>query len=235
MYKTPPPIEYFPLFTLDIQRKSAKAIELLQQLLSTVSIRRLKTEVLNLPPKVEEEQVGFFRQLTMLRLYCDHPNLVDESKWELQKTKTTWRESPKIVHLITDLKKNLKSSQGSKIPKAVVFSQWTTFLEMGRFPVFSVGQRERSLEKFRQDPNVQLLLETIGAGGVGIDLTSAQKVYLMVSQPDDVWENCLRTHRESKKLQDPCWNPSVESQATDRAYRLGQTCLNSHNSLLCGR
>ena len=148
----------------NIRRKSAKAIELLQQLLHTVSIRRLKTEVLKLPPKVEE-QVGvrlqkpwredylqryndfantfgvdrwsetwdgteFFQQLTMLRLYCDHPDLVDESKWELPKTKTTWRDSPKIVHLITDLEKHLKSSQGSKIPKAVVFSQWKTFLEM---------------------------------------------------------------------------------------------------------
>ena len=41
----------------NIRRKSAKAIELLQQLLRTVSIRRLKTEVLKLPPKVEE-QVG---------------------------------------------------------------------------------------------------------------------------------------------------------------------------------
>lgn len=62
----------------------------------------------------------------------------------------------------------------------------------------SLQQRERSLEKFRQDPNVQLLLATIGAGGVGIDLTSAQKVYLMVSPPDDVWENRPRTQGNQK-------------------------------------
>ncbi|KNZ59370.1 uncharacterized protein VP01_1748g8 [Puccinia sorghi] len=92
-------------------------------------------------------------------------------------------------------------------------------------PICSLNQRERSLEKFRQDPNEQLILAIIGAGGVGIDLTSATKVYLMVSQPDEIWENCLRTHMESKKLQDPCWNLSVESQAADRAYFLGQPCL----------
>jgi len=33
-----------------------------------------------------------------------------------------------------------------------------------------------------------------------------------------------RELRETKKIQEPSWNPSVESQATDRAYRLGQTC-----------
>lgn len=51
----------------------------------------------------------------------------------------------------------------------------------------SIQQRERSFENFRKDAGIQILLASIGAGGVGIDLTYAQKVYLMVSQSDEVW------------------------------------------------
>ncbi|OAV93663.1 hypothetical protein PTTG_27244 [Puccinia triticina 1-1 BBBD Race 1] len=232
-----------------IRRKSEKAIQLLQQLLATVSLRRLKTDVLQLPPKIEE-QVGlplqepwdkdyrrryhdfanpfgvdrgseswdsaeFFQQLTMLQLYCDHPGLVDASQYDLPKQETSWHDSPKIVHLIEDLKAHLKSEQGGRIAKAVVFSQWTNFLGMVGFALVKNGieyekldgtcslqQREKSLARMRQQPDVRVLLATIGAGGVGIDLTCTQKVYLM----------------------EPCWNPSVESQATDWAYRLGQVC-----------
>ena len=45
----------------------------------------------------------------------------------------------------------------------------------------SLQQREKALARIRQQSNVQVLLATIGAGGVGIDLTCTQKVYLMVS------------------------------------------------------
>ncbi|POV96444.1 hypothetical protein PSTT_15654, partial [Puccinia striiformis] len=148
----------------NIRRKSAKAIELLQQLLATVSLRRLKTEVLHLPPKVEQyvglpllepwqedyhhryhnfaakfgvdrgggswDSSEFFQELTMLRLYCDHPSLIDGTRYDLPKRETTWRDSPKIIHLISDLKEHLHSEQSGQIAKAVVFSQWTSFLEM---------------------------------------------------------------------------------------------------------
>ncbi|KAI9607461.1 hypothetical protein H4Q26_005983 [Puccinia striiformis f. sp. tritici PST-130] len=233
----------------NIRRKSAKAIELLQQLLATVSLRRLKTDVLQLPPKVEEyvglplpepwqedydnryhefaakfgvDQAGgswdsseFFQELTMLRLYCDHPSLIDARQYDLPKKETTWCDSLKIVHLMLDLKGHLYSEQTGQVPKAVVFSQWTSFLEivgnaLGAEDIAyeqldgsrSLQQREKTLDRIRHEPNVRVLLATIGAGGVGIDLTCTQKVYLM----------------------DPCWNPSVEDQATDRAYRLGQRC-----------
>ncbi|KAI9625299.1 hypothetical protein H4Q26_016321 [Puccinia striiformis f. sp. tritici PST-130] len=254
----------------NIRRKSAKAIELLQQLLATVSLRRLKTEVLHLPPKVEQyvglpllepwqedyhhryhnfaakfgvdrgggswDSSEFFQELTMLRLYCDHPSLIDGTRYDLPKRETTWRDSPKIIHLISDLKEHLHSEQSGQIAKAVVFSQWTSFLEIvgvallaERIPFEqldgsrSLQQREKSLEQIRHEPNVRVLLATIGAGGVGIDLTCTQKVYLMVSpvhKGNVIWTIILTPTR----LKDPCWNPSVEDQATDRAYRLGQHC-----------
>ncbi|KAI9601632.1 hypothetical protein H4Q26_001464 [Puccinia striiformis f. sp. tritici PST-130] len=232
----------------NIQRKAPITIELLQQLLGTFSLRRLKTDVLQLPPKVKE-QVGlqlpapwredyckqyhdftekfgverssgswdsaeFFQQLTMLRLYCDHPGLLDPCEYDLPKQDTTWRDSPKIMHLMTDLMGHLHSEEGGPLSKAVVFSQWTSFLKIVGAALAEAGipfvqldgscslqQRENALTQMRQEPNVRVLLATVGAGGVEIDLTCAQKVYLM-----------------------PCWNPTLENQATDRAYRLGQSC-----------
>ena len=58
------------------------------------------------------DSAEFFQQLTMLRLYCDHPGLVDASQYDLPKQETSWHDSPKIVHLIEDLKAHLKSEQG---------------------------------------------------------------------------------------------------------------------------
>ena len=148
----------------NIRRKSPKAIELLQQLVATVSLRRLKSDVLVLPPKIEEpigielvepwrddyltkyeafadlfgvdraggswDSAEFFQQLTMLRLYCNHPGLVDASQFNLPKDSTTWKDSPKVVHLVTNLKKHLETEQDGQQAKAVVFSQWTLFLQM---------------------------------------------------------------------------------------------------------
>ncbi|OAV84922.1 hypothetical protein PTTG_30946, partial [Puccinia triticina 1-1 BBBD Race 1] len=75
------------------------------------------------------DSAEFFQQLTMLRLYCDHPRLAGGSHYDLPRQETTWHDSPKIAHLVEDLKTHLTSEQGGNIPKAVVFSQWTSFLE----------------------------------------------------------------------------------------------------------
>ncbi|KNZ50538.1 uncharacterized protein VP01_4363g2 [Puccinia sorghi] len=213
----------------NIRQKSPKAIDLLQQLLATVSLRSLK---IDLPPKLEEnkqyidlanmygvnresdswDSADFFQRLTMLRLYCNHPELTHESQYNLPQEGITWRDSPKVVRLVEDLKKHSSAEQDRQRAKAVVFSQWTMFLKMILYEQLdgsrSLDQREKSLAIMRHNPNTQVLLATIGAGGTGIDLTFAQHVYLMVSASDG----------------EPCWNPSVESQATDQAYRLGQRC-----------
>ncbi|KAI9610801.1 hypothetical protein KEM48_004720 [Puccinia striiformis f. sp. tritici PST-130] len=129
----------------------------------------------------------FFQELTMLRLYCDHPSLIDGTRYDLPKRETTWRDSPKIIHLISDLKEHLHSEQSGQIAKAVVFSQWTSFLEI-------VG--------------VALLAERIPFEQ--LDVHKGNVIWTIILTPT--------------RLKDPCWNPSVEDQATDRAYRLGQHC-----------
>ena len=60
--------------------------------------------------------------------------------------------------------------------------------------------RAREVERFQQDPSVQAFLMTLGAGGVGLNLTSADYVFLL----------------------DPWWNPAKEDQAIARAHRIGR-------------
>ena len=57
------------------------------------------------------------------------------------------------------------------------------------------------LKQFENDPKITIFLISLKAGGVGLNLITANHVFLV----------------------DPWWNPAVENQATDRAYRIGQT------------
>ena len=57
------------------------------------------------------------------------------------------------------------------------------------------------MERFQNDPDCKLFLISLKAGGVGLNLTAAEYVFLL----------------------DPWWNPAVEAQAIDRTHRIGQT------------
>lgn len=100
------------------------------------------------------------------------------------------------------------------VVKTVVFSQWTTMLDRVEDALDTAGiryerldgtmkreDRSRAMEALKIDPGCEVLLVSLKAGGVGLNLTAAQRVYLM----------------------DPYWNPAVENQAVDRIHRLGQT------------
>merc|ERR1711938_200870 len=60
--------------------------------------------------------------------------------------------------------------------------------------------RSATLRRFAEDDSLRVLLLSLRAGGVGLNLVSAQSVYLL----------------------DPWWNPAVEEQAIDRVHRIGQ-------------
>jgi len=106
------------------------------------------------------------------------------------------------------------TSTGTASAKVVVFSQWTTMLDILE-PVLSAhnlafvrldgkmsqAQRAKSVTALNTDPAVRILLASLKAGGVGLNLVSANHVILI----------------------DPWWNPSTEDQAIDRVHRLGQT------------
>ncbi|KAG2975207.1 hypothetical protein PC121_g23463 [Phytophthora cactorum] len=127
-------------------------------------------------------------------------------------------ESAKLQQLLRDLQAIKLENENAESPeqkrKVVVFSQWTSMLEMvsqlltrHNFShcTFNGGltqeARERVLTEFAKDPDVEVLVISLKAGGVGLNLTCASVVILL----------------------DPWWNPGVEEQAVDRVHRLGQT------------
>ena len=60
--------------------------------------------------------------------------------------------------------------------------------------------RQEQVERFQEDESIRLFLISLKAGGVGLNLTRADYVFLL----------------------DPWWNPAIEAQAVDRAHRIGQ-------------
>jgi SNF2 family DNA or RNA helicase len=66
--------------------------------------------------------------------------------------------------------------------------------------VASAEERQARVERFQTDPSIQVFLLTSGVGGLGLTLTQADRVVIM----------------------DPNWNPAIDNQSVDRAYRIGQ-------------
>ncbi len=96
--------------------------------------------------------------------------------------------------------------------KALVFSQFTSLLAIVRdrldaaevrYEYLDGATRDRQarVDTFQNDPECTLFLISLKAGGLGLNLTAAEYVFLL----------------------DPWWNPAVEAQAVDRAHRIGQT------------
>jgi len=121
--------------------------------------------------------------------------------------------SAKIRAVVKALQANM--AEGCRV---VVFSQWTGFLDLlskalnGQTPAIpwmsftgklSIEQRQRRVSWLneRGDGHGRVLLVSLMAGSVGLNLTGATKLYLM-----DLW-----------------WNPAIEEQAIQRIHRIGQT------------
>jgi superfamily II DNA or RNA helicase len=95
--------------------------------------------------------------------------------------------------------------------KALVFSQWTSLLDLIEPELRRAGiaferldgstpNRGDVVQRFQADGGAPVMLISLKAGGTGLNLTAADHVFLM----------------------DPWWNPAVEAQAADRAHRIGQ-------------
>jgi non-specific serine/threonine protein kinase len=98
--------------------------------------------------------------------------------------------------------------------KALIFSQFLGMLALIKqkltdlnikFEYFdgstSAPDREKAIQSFQNNDEVRVFLISLKAGGVGLNLTAADYVYIV----------------------DPWWNPAVEQQAIDRTHRIGQT------------
>lgn len=109
----------------------------------------------------------------------------------------------------------MESSRSGLGPvKAIVFSQWTGMLDLLELSLninciqyrrldgtMSLNLREKNVKDFNTDPEVRVMIMSLKAGNLGLNMVSACHVILL-----DLW-----------------WNPYAEDQAVDRAHRIGQT------------
>lgn len=158
----------------------------------------------SLMERVEQDGIGrskmqVLEALLRLRQAACHPGLIDRNR--------TGEASAKLDLVLPQIEEVLE--EGHKI---LVFSQFTSFLAIVRDRLdrekvvyeYLDGQtrdRSRPVERFQNDPACRLFLVSLKAGGLGLNLTAAEYIYLL----------------------DPWWNPAVERQAIDRAHRIGQT------------
>jgi superfamily II DNA or RNA helicase len=147
---------------------------------------------------LKKAKIQVLEALLRLRQAAIHPGLID--------AKRTKDDSAKLDLLLTQLDEVVEGER-----KALVFSQFTSMLAIVRDRLDKQGlvyeyldgrtrDRAARVERFQNDPNCRLFLISLKAGGLGLNLTAAEYVFLL----------------------DPWWNPAVEMQAIDRAHRIGQ-------------
>jgi superfamily II DNA or RNA helicase len=147
---------------------------------------------------INKSKIQILEALLRLRQAAIHPGLIDKSR--------VGESSAKLDMLLPQLGEVLDEGH-----KALVFSQFTSMLaivrnrldlDKVRYEYLDGRTRDRAgcVERFQNDPNCKLFLISLKAGGLGLNLTAAEYVFLL----------------------DPWWNPAVEAQAIDRTHRIGQ-------------
>ena len=150
---------------------------------------------------LEKSRMSIFSALLRLRQICCHPRLYDKDmvKGDIQ--------SGKFEHLKGMLEQII--SEGHRV---LLFSQFVDMLDIIKAWCERAGipyeyltgktkDRQGAVERFNSSNSIPIFLISLKAGGTGLNLTGADYVIHY----------------------DPWWNPAVEDQATDRAYRIGQT------------
>jgi non-specific serine/threonine protein kinase len=155
-------------------------------------MRRIATEGL------EKSGIYVLQGLMKLRQVCDSPDILGNDE-------VYSHDSVKLEELTREITENTGEH------KVLVFSQFIGMLRLIRQRMELHGinyayldgsstDRKESVEQFQTDENCKVFLISLKAGGVGLNLTAADYVYLV----------------------DPWWNPAVEQQAIDRTHRIGQ-------------
>jgi non-specific serine/threonine protein kinase len=150
---------------------------------------------------IEKSQLTILQGLMKLRQICDSPAILNEPEKHPN-------HSIKLEELTREIEENIGNH------KALIFSQFLGMLSLikdklikdgVKFEYFdgstSAVDREKAINNFQGNDDCRVFLISLKAGGVGLNLTAADYVYLV----------------------DPWWNPAVEQQAIDRTHRIGQT------------
>ena len=150
---------------------------------------------------IDKSQLTILQGLMKLRQICDSPAILnEEDKYP--------NHSIKLDELAREIAENIGDH------KALIFSQFLGMLALIKgklkeqevdFEYFdgstSAPDREKAIQNFQNNDECRVFLISLKAGGVGLNLTAADYVYIV----------------------DPWWNPAVEQQAIDRTHRIGQT------------
>ncbi len=155
-------------------------------------LNQIKDEGLN------RSKMKVLEGLTKLRQISIHPAMVEPN----------YKKSSGKFEALWNILEDLLSEKH----KVLLFSQFVKSLSLVRqhldaqkinyaYLDGSSKNRQKIIEQFQKDDKIPVFLISLKAGGLGLNLTSADYVIHL----------------------DPWWNPAVESQATDRAYRIGQT------------
>ncbi len=146
---------------------------------------------------IKKSALVVLQGLTKLRQLANHPSLV---------TKENEMESGKFNEIYRNLKNLVAENH-----KVLIFSSFVKHLELLQAKIESKNwkysmltgktiNRQEVIRQFQDDPNNHIFLISLKAGGVGLNLTSADYVFII----------------------DPWWNPAAENQAINRAHRIGQ-------------
>lgn len=186
-------------------RLTPEQIALYESLVETQLKNVLKTE------EGIKRNALVLKLLTALKQVCNHPHVYDES---FQTNVTLSGKTAALMQLLGEI---LDAGE-----KTLIFSQYTQTLfllrkliqeQFGDEPLLLHGQmplsaRKAAVESFQTNPAQRIFLISLKAGGTGLNLTAATRVIHF-----DLW-----------------YNPAIEDQATDRAFRIGQ-----HNTVFVSR
>lgn len=213
-----------------------KNLEEIRALMDEVMLRRLKTEVLDLPEKLrkieyvdmtakqaqiyKEVYMGVMNELQKIK-FSNNPlsmmiRLRQATGWTgiLSQTVQESAKMDRMVELIEEI-----SASGQK---AIVFSNWESMTEVAKNklkaynPAYITGNtkaddRMNEVSRFQNDKNCKVIIGTIGAMGTGLTLTAAQNVIFL----------------------DSPWNRALKEQAEDRAHRIGTQGTVNVITLVC--
>lgn len=213
-----------------------KNLEEIRAMMDNIMLRRLKTEVLDLPEKIrkieyvdmtpKQNQIykevynGVMSDLQKIK-FSNNPlsmmiRLRQATGWTGIISNTV-QESAKMERMIELVQEIVASGQ-----KAIIFSNWESITEVAKEklksynPAYITGatkadERMKEVDRFQNDDKCRVIIGTIGAMGTGLTLTAAQNVIFL----------------------DSPWNMALKAQAEDRAHRIGTKGTVNIITLVC--
>ena len=213
-----------------------KNLEEIRAMMDNIMLRRLKTEVLDLPEKIrkieyvdmtpkqnqiyKEVYAGVMSDLQKIK-FSNNPlsmmiRLRQATGWTGILSNTI-KESAKMDRMVELIEEISASGQ-----KAIIFSNWESMTEVAREklksynPAYITGatkadERMKEVDRFQNDDRCKVIIGTIGAMGTGLTLTAAQNVIFL----------------------DSPWNMALKAQAEDRAHRIGTKGTVNIITLVC--